>query len=226
MILQVTQQCNLRCQYCAYSGAYYNRTHNSARMSFETAKRAIDFLLARSHESDHVHVGFYGGEPLLEFDLIKRCVDYVKKSVEGRSITFGITTNATLLNDEKILEDRLHGDFNQTVRFDAGDFSGGERKKLAVARAILKNTPIIIMDEAAADYDYEAEQRLSHLLADAFPDKMILYITHNYSYLDLFDRVYRLSDGRLYSLTEAEIESLTRCEREGPRPGEKAQVSG
>jgi ATP-binding cassette subfamily B protein len=127
---------------------------------------------------------------------------------------------------QHFLEDRLHGDFNQTVRFDAGDFSGGERKKLAVARAILKNTPIIIMDEAAADYDYEAEQRLSHLLADAFPDKMILYITHNYSYLDLFDRVYRLSDGRLYSLTEAEIESLTRCEREGPRPGEKAQVSG
>lgn len=127
---------------------------------------------------------------------------------------------------QHFLEDRLHGDFNQTVRFDAGDFSGGERKKLAVARAILKNTPIIIMDEAAADYDYEAEQQLSHLLADAFPDKMILYITHNYSYLDLFDRVYRLSDGRLYSLTEAEIESLTRCEREGPRPGEKAQASG
>lgn len=102
MILQVTQQCNLRCKYCAYSGAYYNRTHNSARMSFETAKQAIDFLLARSHESDHVHVGFYGGEPLLEFDLIKRCVDYIKKSVEGRTVTFGITTNATLLNDEKI----------------------------------------------------------------------------------------------------------------------------
>lgn len=96
MILQVTQQCNLRCKYCAYSGAYYNRTHNSARMSFETAKQAIDFLLARSHESDHVHVGFYGGEPLLEFDLIKRCVDYIKKSVEGRTVTFGITTNATL----------------------------------------------------------------------------------------------------------------------------------
>lgn len=102
IILQVTQQCNLRCSYCAYSGAYHNRTHNSARMNFETAKRAIDFFLARAHESGRVHVGFYGGEPLLEFDLIKRCVAYVKEAVEGREITFGITTNATLLNDEKI----------------------------------------------------------------------------------------------------------------------------
>ena len=109
---------------------------------------------------------------------------------------------------QHFLEDRLHGDLNQTIRFDAGDFSGGERKKLAVARAILKNTPILIMDEAAADYDFEAERQLSLLLADAFPDKMLLYITHNYSYLDLFDRVYRLSEGRLHPLTEAEIRNL------------------
>ena len=47
MVLQVTQQCNLRCSYCAYSGAYHNRTHNSARMSFETAKKAINFYIAR-----------------------------------------------------------------------------------------------------------------------------------------------------------------------------------
>ena len=102
MVLQVTQQCNLRCSYCAYSGAYHNRTHNSARMSFETAKKAINFYIARSRESNRLHLGFYGGEPLLEFDLMKRCVDYIKQSVEGKTLTFGITTNATLLTDEKI----------------------------------------------------------------------------------------------------------------------------
>ena len=43
LILQVTQNCNLRCKYCVYSGSYVNRTHSNKRMSFETAKKAIDF---------------------------------------------------------------------------------------------------------------------------------------------------------------------------------------
>lgn len=102
LILQVTQQCNLRCSYCAYSGLYYNRQHNSERMDFETAKRAIDFFVARTAESDRLHMGFYGGEPLLEFDLIQQCVAYVRSQVEGKQVTFGLTTNGTLLTDEKI----------------------------------------------------------------------------------------------------------------------------
>ena len=85
LILQVTQQCNLRCEYCAYSGIYEgNRTHSSNRMSFETAKKAIDFFLEHSTENSNVSIGFYGGEPLLEFDLIKRCVSYIKETCEGK----------------------------------------------------------------------------------------------------------------------------------------------
>lgn len=61
LILQVTKQCNLRCKYCAYSGNYYNRTHTSERMSFETAKRAIDFYLERSDKADKLCLSFYGG---------------------------------------------------------------------------------------------------------------------------------------------------------------------
>lgn len=117
MILQVTQQCNLRCSYCAYSGAYHNRTHNSARMSFETAKKAIDFFLAKTRESSNIHFGFYGGEPLLEFDLIKCCVSYIKKVVEGKTVSFGITTNGTLLTDA-IIQFLYENDFQLTVSID------------------------------------------------------------------------------------------------------------
>ena len=102
MILQVTQQCNLRCSYCAYSGMYYNRQHNSQRMSFETAKKAIDFFLKRTSEVNYIRLGFYGGEPLLEFDLIKQCVAYINSKVEGKKVSFTMTTNGTLLTDEKI----------------------------------------------------------------------------------------------------------------------------
>lgn len=78
LILQVTQQCNLRCKYCAYSGNYYNRSHTSNRMDFETAKKAIDFYLKRSEKADQLALSFYGGEPLLEFELIKKCVSYIE----------------------------------------------------------------------------------------------------------------------------------------------------
>jgi len=101
MTLQVTQQCNLRCGYCPYSGdGELQRTHTNKRMSFETARKAIDFLIHHSKEAEIVNIGFYGGEPLLEFELIKKCVEYIKKKAEGKKVSYVITTNATLLNEE------------------------------------------------------------------------------------------------------------------------------
>lgn len=101
--LQVTQNCNLRCSYCAYSGGYENRHHNNKIMDIETAKQGIDFLIKHSSENQQVNIGFYGGEPLLMFDLIKECVDYAESSAEGKDLTFNLTTNGTLITDE-ILE--------------------------------------------------------------------------------------------------------------------------
>ena len=93
LILQVTQQCNLRCKYCAYSGNYYNRSHTSNRMDFETAKKAIDFYLKRSEKADQLALSFYGGEPLLEFELIKKCVSYILQRKGDKKILFTMTTN-------------------------------------------------------------------------------------------------------------------------------------
>ncbi|GFI26014.1 anaerobic sulfatase-maturating enzyme [Lachnospiraceae bacterium] len=102
LILQVTQQCNLRCEYCAYSGIYEgNRVHSVNRMHFETAKRAIDFYLEHSIDSSSISISFYGGEPLLEFDLIRKCIDYVNETVEGKAVRFNLTTNGTLLTGER-----------------------------------------------------------------------------------------------------------------------------
>ena len=64
--LQVTQNCNLRCDYCPYTGNYYNnRRHTNKKMNFELVKRGIDFLYNHSMNSNGVNVSFYGGEPLL-----------------------------------------------------------------------------------------------------------------------------------------------------------------
>ena len=97
LVLQVTQGCNLRCEYCVYSGGYDTRTHTNKRMNYKTAIKAIDFLIEHSKDEDTLYLGFYGGEPLLEFELIKMCVKYINKNAFGKKVEFNITTNATLL---------------------------------------------------------------------------------------------------------------------------------
>lgn len=60
LTLQVTQNCNLRCSYCVYSGGYDNRGHTNLMMDFETARKCIDFVIDRSVDSDRLDFGFYG----------------------------------------------------------------------------------------------------------------------------------------------------------------------
>lgn len=100
--LQITQQCNLRCKYCPYSGGYENRLHTNKKMSFETAKKGIDFLFNHSSNSKRVAIGFYGGEPLLEFDLVKDCIEYSKEKAEGKELLYTLTTNGTLIDSSVI----------------------------------------------------------------------------------------------------------------------------
>ena len=102
IVLQVTQNCNLRCSYCAYSGSYFNRTHTNKRMRVETALRAVDFFLERSSGVEEVTIGFYGGEPVLEFDLIKQVISHVEEHYPARKVRYNFTTNLTLFTDEVI----------------------------------------------------------------------------------------------------------------------------
>ncbi|GGF94578.1 Cys-rich peptide radical SAM maturase CcpM [Paenibacillus albidus] len=100
--LQLTQQCNFRCDYCVYSGGYDNRNHSSKRMNWEVAKKGIDFLIDSSKDSSNINISFYGGEPLIEFELIKKSMEYAIEASDGKIVTFSMTTNGSLLNDEKI----------------------------------------------------------------------------------------------------------------------------
>lgn len=103
IVLQVTQNCNLRCDYCVYSGSYHNRVHSNKRMTLELAKKGIDFLANHSGDCEIINIGFYGGEPLLEFKLIKECMEYASKRCKGKKIYYNLTTNGTLVTKEMIL---------------------------------------------------------------------------------------------------------------------------
>lgn len=103
--LQITQSCNLRCIYCPYSvntDPLLSRTHTGKRMSFETAKKAIDYMADRSDDMESVAVSFYGGEPLICFPLMKQCIEYAETVFDGKEVRFYITTNATLMTDSVI----------------------------------------------------------------------------------------------------------------------------
>lgn len=115
--LQVTQKCNLRCGYCVYSGNHQNRSHSNRVMTFETAKKAIDLIASQSIELDEISIAFYGGEPLLEIELIKKCVDYVEKVLEGKNIVYAITTNGTLLTP-KLVDYFSKHNINITISLD------------------------------------------------------------------------------------------------------------
>lgn len=117
--LQVTQNCNFMCSYCPYTTAEFgiHRSHSSKNMTVETARKAIEFLADRSADSEMVFVSFYGGEPLLRFDLLKKCVEYAEELFIGKELTFAITTNGSIINNE-ILDFLNSHNFNVMMSID------------------------------------------------------------------------------------------------------------
>lgn len=115
--LALTEQCNLRCKYCGYMPKYIDHNYHLKEMPREIAFKAIDFLMKNSQESDLCSLGFYGGEPLLRFGLIKECIAYIKEEYPFRQPVYNITTNATLLND-KVADFLIENNINITISLD------------------------------------------------------------------------------------------------------------
>ena len=102
LCLHVAHTCNLNCGYCfASQGKYHGER---ALMSFEVGKQALDFLMENSGSRTNLEVDFFGGEPLMNWDVVKQLVAYAR-SVEkerGKNFRFTLTTNGMLIDDEVI----------------------------------------------------------------------------------------------------------------------------
>lgn len=102
LCLHICHDCNLRCKYCfADEGAYHNVRE---MMSLETAKAAIDFLIRNSGNRKVLEVDFFGGEPLMNLEVVKQTVYYAKAEAAkvGKRFLFTTTTNGLLLDDDAI----------------------------------------------------------------------------------------------------------------------------
>ena len=103
LCLHVSHDCNLRCQYCFASTGDFGTGHRMT-MDIETAKKAIDFVIERSGNRRNIEVDFFGGEPLMALDTVKRTVEYARSLEEkhDKVFRFTITTNGILLDDNTI----------------------------------------------------------------------------------------------------------------------------
>ncbi len=102
LCMHIAHTCNLNCSYCfASQGKYHG---DRALMSFEVGKQALDFLVANSGTRRNLEVDFFGGEPLMNFDVVKQLVAYAR-SIEkehGKNFRFTLTTNGVLIDDDVI----------------------------------------------------------------------------------------------------------------------------
>lgn len=101
LCLHVAHDCNLKCKYCfAEEGEYHGKR---SLMSTEVGKKAIDFIIANSGNRRNLEVDFFGGEPLMNFEVVKEIVEYGREQekLHGKNFRFTITTNGVLLDDEK-----------------------------------------------------------------------------------------------------------------------------
>lgn len=110
LCLHVSHDCNLKCKYCFASQGDFGG--EKEMMSFEVGKKAIDYLIANSGNRRNLEIDFFGGEPLMNFDVVKELVAYGRKveKENGKNIRFTITTNGVLLDDDKIdyINEHMH----------------------------------------------------------------------------------------------------------------------
>ena len=102
LCLHIAHTCNLNCSYCfASQGKYHGER---ALMSFEVGKRALDFLIENSGSRRNLEVDFFGGEPLMNFDVVKRLVEYARsiEKKKNKNFRFTLTTNGVLVDDDVI----------------------------------------------------------------------------------------------------------------------------
>lgn len=148
LIFEVTSKCNLQCEYCGYGELYNTRRLNPCKdMKFSTAKNMIDYFVPfwsqESQKNEKLFIGFYGGEPLMNFKLIKQIVDYINSisPKPKRNICYTMTTNATLL--KKHMDYLVDNKFKLLISLDGDEIAhsyrvnkGGENSYFLVLKNI------------------------------------------------------------------------------------------
>lgn len=130
--LQITRDCNFSCRYCLFaSNSQVERAHEKKHMTLDIAKCAIDYMYSHSSDMQEVRVSFYGGEPLMNFPIIEKAVQYAEKLFKTKPVKYSMTTNGSLLNDS-IVQFLVKYHFHITISLDGiSEIQNSHRKFLA-----------------------------------------------------------------------------------------------
>ena len=179
LVLGITNQCNFNCRYCHQSEG--KKLSVKLMMDKEIALRSVDYLFEHSKDAFGVTVTFYGGEPLINFELIKSTVEYATEKFKVKKVSFNITTNASLLDREK-------ADYLATNNFDLLISLDGDKKTQDLHRrynkdgkgtfaSVWKN--ITFLKEHHPDYFYSKVRFNSVILQDEDPEDVLRFFSNN-----------------------------------------------
>lgn len=208
MCLHIAHDCNLRCKYCFASTGDFGTGRKL--MPLETGKAAIDFLLEKSVGRENLDVDFFGGEPLMNFEVVKEIVAYArsKEKEYGKHFDFTITTNGMLLNDENI--DFINQEMHNVVLSLDGRKEVNDRMRTRVDGSgsydkILPNFKKLV--EKRGDKEYYVRGTYTKYNLDFSEDVMHIYEA-GFDQISV-EPVMEIPEIE-YALTEADLEQIYR----------------
>ncbi|MBE6823337.1 thioether cross-link-forming SCIFF peptide maturase [Caproiciproducens sp. LBM24188] len=203
MCLNIAHDCNLRCEYCFAAKGDFGR--GRMLMPFEVGKKAIDFLIENSKGRHNLEVDFFGGEPLMNFDVVKQVVNYAR-SIEkqhNKNFRFTITTNGLLLSDDKI--DYINREMSNCVLSLDGRKSVNDRLRVRVDGSGCYDTVVPKFQKLVAtrgDKDYYVRGTFTKHNLD-FTNDILHYVDLGFDQISMEPVV---SDPKLdYSIDEGDL---------------------
>ena len=198
LCLHVAHTCNLNCAYCfASQGKYHGER---AIMSLDVGKRALDFLIEHSGTRKNLEVDFFGGEPLMNFDMIQELVRYARslEPIHNKHFRFTLTTNGVLL-DEKVMELLHRLGLADKADFLAKNLPYGDQRRLEIARALMTEPKILLLDEPVAGMITTELEDMAKLVVQIRKDfgLTIILIEHHMNFvMPIADRIKVLDFGK------------------------------
>lgn len=204
VILEITRACNNDCKYCIYNNNVYSdqRLKSNDSMNFDTAKKTLDYLktLFGDRKKDGLMVCFYGGEPLLKFDLMREIIEYSSKLFNGWNLSYSITTNGSLITEE-IATFLIENSFLTYISLDGPEENHNEKRIFSNGKGtfstVIKNLELI--KAMNAGYYEQNISLLTSFSKDLPFDNMIDFfrnnelvnqISHSFGYISESDTIY------------------------------------
>lgn len=179
LILGVTNKCNFKCRYCHQAEGKV--LSSKTMMEKDTAFQSVDYLFTHSKDAFEVTITFYGGEPLLNFELIRTTVDYAQIKFKTKNINFNMTTNASLLNEEAV-DFLVKNKFDLLISLDGDDKTQNSHRRFLTDgedtfSSVWKN--VMYIKDNHPDYFKSNVRFNSVFLNDEDPENILRFFREN-----------------------------------------------